>query len=145
MNDKTENSQTCCGSTENNSYSKKLECPICGNRSSKVTQKTILHNVLKPWDIELIEQGYYFCETENCDVVYFGQDSNVIKKSRLRMNVKENKATSILCYCFGVTYSEAMNQQVLEFVIEKTKEKKCDCEIRNPSGKCCLKNFPKAN
>jgi len=29
------------------------------------------------------------------------------------------------------------------FVIEKTKGHFCECEARNPSGKCCLKDFPK--
>jgi hypothetical protein len=29
-------------------------------------------------------------------------------------------------------------------VIEQTRLHNCACDVRNPSGRCCLKDFPKA-
>ena len=37
----------------------------------------------------------------------------------------------------------AANKEIKDFVIKSTKEKTCACTTRNPSGKCCLKDFPK--
>jgi hypothetical protein len=37
------------------------------------------------------------------------------------------------------------NPGTREFVVEQTKLKHCACEVQNPSGKCCLKDFPKGS
>ena len=79
--------------------------------------------------------------------MYFGQDDSLIKKSDLRtaVGIKDRSDNSLVCYCFGVSVKEATrNPEAKEFVIEKTKKQICECEARNPSGKCCLKDFPKS-
>ena len=64
---------------------------------------------------------------------------------RTRVGIKEQSDDSLICYCFGVTAQEAAtNPEVKAFVIEETKEHVCECEARNPSGKCCSKDFPKS-
>ena len=30
------------------------------------------------------------------------------------------------------------------YIIRQTKRRTCACDVRNPSGQCCLKNFPRA-
>ena len=78
--------------------------------------------------------------------MYFGQDNSVIKQSDLRtkVGVKDKSEQAIICYCFGVTKDEAYRYpDIKTFVIEQTKKKICACESMNPSGKCCLKDFPK--
>ena len=77
-------------------------------------------------------------------MVYFGEDDSVITKDSLRTDVgiKENRADSMICYCFGVTKAAATNPSIKEFVVKKTKENICECITRNPSGRCCLKDFP---
>ena len=107
--------------------------------------KTVLHHIAKPWQRDLEEQGYYFCDDPACNVVYFGQDNSIIQKDELKLQagVKEQSLDSLLCYCFDVTKSEAVRiPMAKEFVIAKTREGACSCETSNPSGRCCLKDFP---
>jgi len=76
-------------------------------------------------------------------VVYFGEDGSAINKSSLRteLGIKENKDDSLICYCFGITKAASSSQNIKEFVIKSTKDKICACLMRNPSGRCCLKDF----
>jgi len=34
------------------------------------------------------------------------------------------------------------DKRLKDFVVEQTKADVCACDIRNPSGRCCLKDFP---
>ncbi|MCG7927970.1 MAG: hypothetical protein JAY67_20820 [Candidatus Thiodiazotropha taylori] len=107
---------------------------------------TILHHIKEPWSWEENQQAYYFCDEPNCEVVYFGQDNTTIKASELRtgVGIKEKNQNALLCYCFGVSFLAAEeNPEIKQFVTEKTRGGICACEYRNPSGKCCLKDFPK--
>ena len=76
-------------------------------------------------------------------MVYFGEDNSTINKSSLRteVGIKENKPDSLICYCFGVSKKASLSQDIKEFVIKNTKDKVCACSTRNPSGRCCLKDF----
>ncbi len=137
----------CCESvTSHRDYPKKLRCPVNDKEYGAVGLKTILHHLSEPWNNVLKEQGYYFCSDADCEVVYFGQDSTLVSKSELRTNVgvKEKDRSRMVCYCFGVTYAAVdKDGVVLNFVKEKTKQSLCSCEFRNPSGRCCLKDFPR--
>ena len=65
--------------------------------------------------------------------------------SELRSAIKEYNEDRLICYCYGVTMKQAStNSNIKPFVIQETKEDSCACETRNPSGRCCLKNFPKS-
>lgn len=138
----------CCSSSScsSNSRPKKYRCPVNGKAYPAVSSTTIKHHIAKPWRWKQKDQVYYFCSDPECEVVYFGEDDSIIKKSGLRTSVgiKENSPEALICYCFGVTQHDAVNNpEIREFVLQETKDKNCACEIRNPSGKCCLKDFPK--
>jgi len=50
----------------------------------------------------------------------------------------------MLCYCFGVSSADfERNPATRDFVMAQTKANLCSCETSNPSGRCCLKDFPK--
>jgi hypothetical protein len=50
----------------------------------------------------------------------------------------------LLCYCFGISREDFKRDPGLrDFVVAKTKAGECSCETKNPSGRCCLKDFPK--
>ncbi len=123
----------------------KYRCPANGKLYSSVSSATILHHLHEPWLWKEKQQAYYFCNDPDCKVVYFGQDDSTISISALRtpVGIKENTEDSLICYCFGVTKKAAARQQIKDFVIKQTKGKTCACSTRNPSGKCCLKDFPK--
>ncbi len=127
-------------------------CPVNGKPYTKIPRHTIFHHLKQPWlwshdDKEHEEQNYYFCDDPDCDVVYFAEDNRVIYSSQLRTKVgikERDNSNELVCYCFGVTFSDAqLSDAPKAFVIEKTKQKICACETRNPSGRCCLKDFPK--
>ena len=136
----------CCSSEKNGKKSpRKLLCPINQKNYISVELRTVLHHIKNSWGADLKEQGYYFCDDKDCDVVYFGEDNSIIKKSELRtiISAKENNDDALVCHCFGVSQKEAMkNSAIKDFVIQQTKIGNCSCETSNPSGRCCLKDFP---
>lgn len=136
-----------CGSkTSDCNPPTRYRCPVNGKEYGAVGRKTILHHISEPWKKALSTQSYYFCSDSDCEVVYFSQDNSVISKSELRTNVgvKEKTHERMVCYCFGVSYVAAeKNRMIKEFVKKKTKQSFCSCETSNPSGRCCLKEFPR--
>jgi hypothetical protein len=136
----------CTTSGAATGYPTKHTCPVNGLVYGKVSRKTIMHHLFRPWDWVAKEQGYYFCDDPACDVVYFGQDDSIINKSSLRtvVGIKEQSTHAPLCYCFGINKQESVNNpEAKAFVIEQTKSGSCSCATSNPSGRCCLKDFPK--
>ena len=139
----------CCSSenTAESQFPRKYRCPSHQQECKEVSIKTILHHVKEPWNWNAKQQGYYFCDNPDCDVVYFGQDDSVILTSELRTligikNLKDTTKNALMCYCFGVDIQTAMSSsEAKAFVVRKTKEQTCECAIRNPSGRCCLKDF----
>jgi len=138
-------SDCCSPDKQPSTHPKHLRCPANGKQCAAVQLRTIAHHLNKPWLKTLKSQAYYFCDDPACDVVYFGQDGSVIKTGELRTRVgqKETTPERTLCYCFGVTYQDAeQDPAIRDFVTTQTKQAACSCDTRNPSGRCCLKDFP---
>ena len=139
-------SDCCTNSSETKNHHKHYRCPVNGKEYKEVSEKTIMHHIKESWNWKAKPQNYYFCNDPSCEVVYFGEDDFVINKTDIRtgVGIKEDSGDALVCYCFGVTINEAAtNPQARKFIIEMTKNHMCACETRNPSGKCCLKDFPK--
>jgi len=137
----------CCSTSEPSTLtSKRHRCPRNGQAYGQVASSTLLHHIQQPWRQPLKPQSYYFCDDPDCEVVYFGEDDSVITKSQLRtqVGIKENDADALICYCFGISRQQAeTHPEAKAFVVEQTRQSVCACETRNPSGRCCLKDFPK--
>ena len=124
-------------------------CPVNGKPYTKVPSHTLSHHLKQPWlwDGNPTQQ-YYFCDDPACEVAYFSEDNAIINKSKLRTTIgikEQNNDNELVCYCFGVTFADARdNKAIKDFVVDMTKQKKCACDARNPSGRCCLKDFPKS-
>jgi hypothetical protein len=109
--------------------------------------RTISHHIRASWSWEPAAASHYFCDAPECDVVYFGEDGSTFVRSQLRtrVGVKETADDSLLCYCFGVSKADFQhNPATRDYVVAQTKAGHCSCETSNPSGRCCLKDFPKA-
>jgi hypothetical protein len=136
----------CCKNTAvPSSQPSRAICPRNGRSYGSVPRATVLHHLAQPWRVAPAFNSYYFCDDPQCTVVYFANDGSVFESSAVRTEIgqKLRGPDSTLCYCFGITYSEAAaNPAIREFVITETKRKSCACESRNPSGTCCLKYFP---
>ena len=107
--------------------------------------RTIAHQIKAPWAWTPTAEHYYFCADPECDVVYFGDDGSVVARSslRTRSGTSEREGEALLCHCFGVSTGDfAREPAVRDFVLEQTRAGRCSCETSNPSGRCCLKDFP---
>ena len=139
-------SDCCSTNKESEQYPKRHVCPNNGKAYLEVPYGTVLHHIKSPWELALKEQVYYYCDDPQCDVVYFGIDDSVVSKHQVRtkIGVKEPSNDTFICYCFGVSkFVAQINNKAKEFVIEQTKNATCSCTTHNPSGRCCLKDFPK--
>ena len=111
-----------------------------------------MEHLLRPALAQRIaETQYYFCETPNCPVVYFSHHPGapVFRKQDLsvRMGSKETGDPIPLCYCFSITRQavrDEIQQTGFSTVVSRIKAEvqagNCACEVKNPSGKCCLGN-----
>ena len=79
--------QCCTPSDFPQSYAKRFQCPVNGRQYVSVPPATILHHLIKPWAWQAVDQGYYFCDDPECDVVYFAEDNSTITRSSLRTGV----------------------------------------------------------
>jgi len=132
--------------SKKNQKAKRYTCPENNKTYGEVPYKTILHHVKAPWNLALKDQTYYFCSAPDCDVVYFGSDNSTIHKDQLRtkVGIKESSDDALICYCFDVSRAAAQaDEHAKAFIIGQTKNSLCACTTHNPSGKCCLKDFPK--
>ena len=142
-------SSCCSGGSCSVGVEKERPCPENGKMGRAVASKTILHHLRTPWRREVPEQAYWFCDDPDCDVVYFGADGTLFRRGDLRTEVgcKLRGDDRLICYCFDVRATDIIEPEGLkacrDYVIHKTRDSACDCEIRNPSGRCCLADFPK--
>ena len=127
----------CCTGSGNN----KLACPACQQLGDAVSTATLLHQLARPWQQAIGEQQYYFCRQPECEIAYFDNDGICFNTNALRQPER------LLCYCFDIRFQDIADaeseQRCREFVTAKTRSKLCSCETHNPSGKCCLRDFPK--
>ncbi|WP_169903115.1 putative iron-sulfur cluster-binding metallochaperone [Paraferrimonas sedimenticola] len=132
----------CCS----NEPSTKAKCPGCRTSSKEVQSSTVKHHLKAPWKIKSWSTRLYFCKSKDCDVVYFSESGDSFRQSDVRTAVgqKDSSDLATVCYCYGVTRQEAISDDSAKsFVLSETKAKNCACEYKNPSGRCCLPDFPK--
>lgn len=135
----------CCSPSAIAAPPKKCQCPVNGVECAEVSVQTIIHHLKDPWQWTEKNQGYYFCEDPACDVAYFGEDGSVISQQDVRgiIGIKDESPHALICYCFGVSRADALsNPAIRDYVSQKTKDGLCSCKTSNPSGRCCLKDFP---
>ena len=140
-------SDCCSTARKTEKPSRTHGCPVNGQKYTQVSIRTMLHHISSPWEWNEKEQGYYFCDDPNCDVVYFGEDDSVITKAEIRtvVGIKDDSPDALSCYCFGVSSSEVKRHpDIRDFIIDKTQAGVCSCDTRNPSGRCCLKDLPES-
>ncbi len=142
----------CCGGeacARKGSRSRSGTCPECGGKGAFVERLTMEHLLLDASVPKIGGEPYFFCRTSECDVVYF---SNSVAARRFRrtdlktrVGIKETNDPIPLCYCFGHTAAsirEEIEQTGKSTAVESIRRDiqagRCQCEIRNPSGKCCL-------
>ena len=90
----------------------------------------------------LAAKHYRFCETRTCPVVFFSAEGAVIERAGVRVAVHQKEAGPDvpLCYCFGYTRARLAQERdaVLAFVSAEVKARRCACDVKNHTGRCCL-------
>lgn len=154
---------------------KQLICPSCGSQGKRVGPVTLgallneecaqkfRGNESASCDTENnngpgcspleSDTGWQFCDSQECDVVYFSKTSDrTFLKSQLRVSVgvKEKAGDRPLCYCFGHSVASIKEEfrteghsDALQDIRAKMKHPGCRCETENPSGACCLGSVSK--
>ena len=149
-------------------------CPVCSKKGKRVGPATI-HALLKPefalkfsdepaitcCSAEQVkgcsqpstETGWRFCDSKDCNVVYFSDESDLqFVKSQLsvQVGIKERSGERPLCYCFGHSVASIKEEirtkghsDAPEVIRKQMKDPGCKCETENPSGTCCLGSVAK--
>lgn len=140
-------------------------CPKCRASCKSVENKTLYHQVKFPENQAVFQEKYYFCPAKKCPVGYFSSTGQIIPKRSLRtyQEIEDDK----LCYCFDINTKQYLGKRtgwcfkllnlfharslselkvnnadaIKNFVIQKTKSEDCACDVKNPSGQCCLAKF----
>lgn len=126
---------------------KNIGCPNCEKKGMKVKNLTLESILRSNYISQIGNLEYRFCETPNCDIVYYSEDGEqVFYKDNLhvRVGIKENSIPRPVCYCFSHTIEgielEIQNtgkSAASEDITERLQDG-CWCETRNPAGRCCL-------
>lgn len=126
------------------SHPAKRRCPAHGEECGEVSPRTIAHHIREPWTWTPTAARWFFCEDPACEVVYFGDDGSILGRSRLRERAgMDALGERLLCHCFGLTHAEFLRHPATrDYVVAQTRAGQCSCETSNPSGRCCLKDFP---
>ncbi len=138
----------CCGSKIKTAIdAPQTACGHCGETGRAVSRQTIAHHV-KSEKLSCVNRDEYkFCSSPKCAVVYYtaSGESFTVDDVRESITAKTEGDERPLCYCFGFTEGFARQEiaqtgksSVPAQVSQLIKEKLCSCEIRNPSGVCCL-------
>jgi len=124
-------------------------CKICLQKGVIVSAPTLEH-MLKPALLSSISaaQQYYFCASQDCPVAYFAPNmDHYFTKDDLvvRVGIKETDSSRTICYCFNITAEDIQLElarcgktTIPARIKAATKSSLCACEIKNPSGRCCL-------
>lgn len=126
-------------------------CPASGLRGKKVARLTMEHLLFPQLVSQIGRTQYYFCETATCPVVYFPLEAAAATfykpDLRVRVGLKEEHDPIPICYCFGVTRKDIWDEidrtgaaTIPRRIKSEVQAGNCACEVKNPSGKCCLGN-----
>lgn len=120
-------------------------CPSCATRAKSVSTLTVKSLVSIHTRVSA-DSLYWFCRTQACDVVYFS-DTTVFRKSdlKVRVGLKEHEDPIPLCYCFGYDREDVRRDveaqgtsEIPDRIKAEVQAGFCACEVKNPSGGCCL-------
>jgi hypothetical protein len=141
-------SECCAANLKTGPAPAVMACPVSGARSKRVDLLTV-RSLVRQLPLGMPNTEYYFCEAADCDVVYFPFDAQapLFRRADLlvRVGSKETDDPIAVCYCFGFTrediqkeITESADSTVANRISAEVKAGNCACEVKNPSGKCCL-------
>ena len=138
----------CCGGASGETRKDSKKCPDCGEKGQPVSADTARHLVREERIAQLDRKDLLFCKTPTCSMVYYNSDGGLSFRKddiRVRVGLKETEDPVWVCYCFDVSERQIREEiertgksTVSESIRIEVEAGNCDCEIQNPSGRCCL-------
>lgn len=129
-------------------------CRRCGTRGQTVEWQTLESLLTPEARLRLANGLHFFDPSPACEIVYFSnEEKSYFTKADLcvRVGIKESEAPIPICYCFGHTVESARAEiqatgksTVTEQITKEIRAGSCACEVKNPSGRCCLGEVNKA-
>jgi len=131
-----------------------MTCPVSGRRSKQVDMLTV-KSLVRRLPLEMTNTQYYFCDSPDCELVYFPLNPEAPSFLRgdliVRVGAKEIDDSLPLCYCFGFSRQDIWDEirctgksTVAQQITAEVEAGRCACEVKNPSGKCCLGDITRA-
>jgi len=133
--------------------SSQTRCPCCGEVGRAVADETIRAILKRGAATPLLALERRFCKTRTCKVLYYGADGRFVDKDAavVRIGVKETEDPIPLCYCFNFSRADVQREvaetgssSIPARITAELKAGRCVCEVKNPSGACCLGEVNKA-
>lgn len=121
-------------------------CPHNGLRGRDVRRETVEALLTHEARSRLSDGPSFICLAPDCPVVYFGPAGLFeVGDLQTRVGFKTHESPRPVCYCFDHTV-ESIEEEilrtgrstVLELIKSQIKAGRCECETKNPKGKCCL-------
>ncbi len=118
-------------------------CPGCGLRGRRIATRTAIAVTSEPLPAR---QQLFVCAAPDCSLIYYGAAGAHIAASALRLRPTW-KGGDVLCFCFGHRLAEldggassrdADGDDLVSRIERRVRAGDCACELRNPSGRCCL-------
>jgi hypothetical protein len=119
-------------------------CPACGCRGQSVEYTTVASLALGPVPAR---QEFWLCRDRDCETVYFGDARARLRVAEVRFlpAFKSESPDALVCYCFLHARMEIESElrqsgtsTVVDRIAAKVRARECACDVRNPSGQCCL-------
>ncbi len=122
-------------------------CPRSGAHGKPVDVNTVKALLTERALQRISGSPHRFCPDPGCEVVYFNATDQVFLVGDIRVPVwqKQPAGGRMVCYCFGENEADMRREvaqggscQAVERVRAHIAAGRCACELRNPSGACCL-------
>src|SRR5258708_1051229 len=87
--------------------------PTNGGRTKRVDTLTV-KSLVRKLPLGMPNTQYYFCDASDCEVVYFALDAEAPRFRRedlvVRVGAKETADPIPVCYCFGFTRQDILDE-----------------------------------
>jgi hypothetical protein len=122
-------------------------CPANGVAGAAVSLRTV-KALLMPQALGRVSRlAHYYCADAVCDVVYFDEGGQCFTRADVTVAVADKDATDRrpFCYCFGFLEADVRGEApgggprpAIEAIRGHVAAGRCGCDVRNPTGRCCL-------
>jgi hypothetical protein len=139
-------SECCAGGGERVGKPPAARCPKCDVQGQSVSRVTIDAILRSERARERLQSSSRYCATPSCEILYYDEKGGFASKleAATRVGVKETTEPIPACYCFGITRKEILDEaatgssSLVARIASEVRVGRCECEVKNPSGKCCL-------